>query len=872
MPSTKKKTTKAKTAKKPVKQPEKKKQVKTEKPIPSKRTLNQVLPFVFGFLSVFFAVCLISPGVCGAFGNWLNAALFGVLGASAVIFPILIMLLAIFWLKLIDDNKIYFRTAYGLVAQYTLAVFLHVVIAGTEKVSAGELYNSGINGGGVIGGSSAILFSKGIGSIFTAILSILLFSVFTLLLFNVTPARVFNACADAARRSAQNKKPAKPKAVKLPKPEKHVEPEAEEEPDDPPMFGKNNSAPVAGEAAIRPSAKKKAYDFDSDKDAAPKPSELNALLNDDEPDADNDALPISAAETEDYEELSLDDDKPAADEPEAENAPAASIDDDDDEILPVVRTPVGVKPQDAAQSADAQPTKEPEEPAEPEQPTYTFPPIDLLALDRRMDTGEADAEMKESAKKLLDVLNSFNVKATVEDINRGPTVTRYELKPAPGVRISSIQRLMDDIALSFATTSVRFEPSIQGKGAVGIEVPNKTVSTVRIRSLIDTEAFAKAESKITCALGVTVTGEPVYFDIAKMPHLLIAGATGMGKSVCINSIIISILYKASPEDVKLMLVDPKKVEFIPYSGIPHLLVPVVTDPKKAAGALNWLVNEMERRYSLIEAVGCRNIFGYNTATANDPEKEHLPQIVIIIDELADLMMTAKENVEESICRLAAKARAAGMHLIMGTQRPDVSVITGTIKANIPSRIACKTASQIDSRTIIDEAGAEKLIGRGDMLFAPVGAMKKVRIQGAFVSDKEVETVAAFIKNNSGTATFNKNIIAEIDEESKNIGTAGKKLSIKDSEEDGDELLVPAIEYCFDSGKVATSMLQRRLSIGYGRAAKLIDRMEEMGICSAPDGTKARTLKMTKEEFVRRYADSDAEPATDASAAADDEDE
>ena len=426
------------------------------------------------------------------------------------------------------------------------------------------------------------------------------------------------------------------------------------------------------------------------------------------------------------------------------------------------------------------------------------------------------------------------------------------------MRISRIGSLIDDLARVLASGGVRFENSIEGKDTVGIEVPNKVPFTVNIRTLIDTDTFRAAKSKVFCALGVDVSNEATYLDIQKMPHMIIAGATGMGKSVCINSLIVSILYRAKPDEVKLIMIDPKKVEFAPYIGIPHLLVPVITDMKKAAGALNWLVQEMERRYDLIEQSGVRNIFGYNDLAKDNPDMERLPILIIIIDELADLMSTSKDSVESSIARIAAKARAAGMHLIIGTQRPDVTVISGTIKNNIPSRIACRVGSQIDSRTILDESGAERLIGRGDMLYKPVGALKLTRLQGAFVSDSEVEAVVGFIKNQGIGASYSDEAIKNIDKEAENIGDNKKKLSISGAESGDDELLLSAIEISFDAGKVATSLLNRKLSIGYGRAAKIIDRMEEMGICSGANGSKPRELIMSREQFMAQYGGGDGE--------------
>ena len=496
--------------------------------------------------------------------------------------------------------------------------------------------------------------------------------------------------------------------------------------------------------------------------------------------------------------------------------------------------------------------KPPKTPDKPAAEQYRFPPIDILAKDPGVSDSGVKEELQDNAVKLVETLRSFNVKTKIENISRGPTITRYELLPEPGTRVRSIVNLVDDIALNLATTGVRIEAPIPGKSAVGIEVPNKKQSTVHLRTLIENTQFRDAKSKLTVCLGENVAGEPIYFDIAKMPHILIAGATGSGKSVCINSIITSILYKASPEDVKLILIDPKKVELNIYNGIPHLLVPVVSEPKKAAGSLSWAVSEMERRFGLIEAVGVRDIKNYNKAVENDPGYEYLPRIVIIIDELADLMMTAPDDVEESICRIAQKARAAGMHLIIGTQRPSVDVITGLIKANIPSRIAFRTSSQIDSRTIIDIGSAANLIGMGDMLFNPVGALKPTRVQGAYVSEADVEEVVSYIKTaNNGVAAYSDEIANQIEREAQRCGVK-KGMQSELAEDDGtdeDPMLTNAIELAVESGKISTSLIQRRLSLGYGRAAKLIDRMEQLGYVSAPDGQKPRDVIITKQEFM-----------------------
>lgn len=474
---------------------------------------------------------------------------------------------------------------------------------------------------------------------------------------------------------------------------------------------------------------------------------------------------------------------------------------------------------------------------------YEFPPIQLLAEGEKKGVKGGKKAVADTATKLQKTLYSFGVSAKVENVSVGPAITRYELKPAEGVRVSKIANLADDIALNLAAETIRIEAPIPGKQAVGIEVPNKENEIVALRDIIDCDEFKNHKSKLAFALGKDVAGNAVVTDIAKMPHVLIAGATGSGKSVCINTLISSIIYKAKPSEVKLVMVDPKVVELSVYNGIPHLLIPVVTDPKKAAGALAWAVQEMVNRYSLFASKNVRDIKGYNAALEGEGEGHKLPQIVIIIDELSDLMMVSPKDVEDSICRLAQMARAAGMHLVIATQRPSVDVITGIIKANIPSRIAFSVSSQVDSRTILDMAGAEKLLGKGDMLFYPAGAPKPTRIQGAFVSDKEVEKIVDFVKNN-GEATYNDEILRQIE----NANSTDKEIDSQDEDDNTDPLLMDAIDVVVETGQASTSFIQRRFKVGYARAGRIIDQMEERGIISGFQGSKPREVLMSKERW------------------------
>ena len=481
---------------------------------------------------------------------------------------------------------------------------------------------------------------------------------------------------------------------------------------------------------------------------------------------------------------------------------------------------------------------------------YVYPPVSLLKMPKSGAGVDTSEELKANAARLVDTLKSFGVQTRIIDISRGPTVTRYELQPSAGVKISRITGLADDIALNLAAAGVRIEAPIPNKAAVGIEVPNKQVDIVTMREIIDSPEFENSKSKLSVALGRDISGNVTIANLAKMPHMLIAGATGSGKSVCINSIIVSLLYKATPKEVKLLMVDPKVVELGVYNGIPHLLVPVVTDPRKAAGALSWAVTEMLNRYKIFADNNVRDLDGYNEMARISDELETLPQIVIIIDELADLMMAAPNEVEDAICRLAQMARAAGMHLVIATQRPSVDVITGVIKANIPSRIAFAVSSQVDSRTILDGGGAEKLLGRGDMLFYPVGMPKPVRIQGCFVSDKEVEQIVQFVKHKD-TASYDEQVISEIEKNAVKETKPGKAEHDGGGFDDEDEMLPAAIECVVESGQASTSFLQRKLRLGYARAARIIDELEAQGIIGPMDGSKPRQVLMTRQQWIER---------------------
>ena len=503
------------------------------------------------------------------------------------------------------------------------------------------------------------------------------------------------------------------------------------------------------------------------------------------------------------------------------------------------------KPAVGEQAAATAPAEEPEA-AESYQ--YQYPGIDLFEKAPEESDPNAQDELKANAQKLVDTLESFGVRTRVLDISRGPSVTRYEVQPMAGVKISRITSLADDIALNLAVADVRMEAPIPGKPAVGIEVPNHKKTPVYIRSVFESQAFLRMTSPLGIALGKDIAGVAQVADLCKMPHLLIAGSTGSGKSVCVNSIIMSLLFRSSPEDVKLILIDPKVVELAEYNGIPHLLMPVITEPKKAAGALSSAVQEMERRYHLFAENNVRDIKSFNKLAATDPMLEKMPYIAIIIDELADLMMVVGKDVEDSICRIAQKARAAGMHLIVATQRPSVDVITGLIKANIPSRIAFAVSSQVDSRTILDGAGAEKLLGMRDMLFMPVGAPKPIRIQGTFVRDEEISRVLDFIKQ-SATVQYDEAMIEAMEKHAIMDGKKGASSADADEETGSDPMLKQAVEVVIDAGQASTSLLQRRCKLGYARAARIMDEMEQKGIIGPYEGAKPRAVLISRQQWL-----------------------
>ena len=538
------------------------------------------------------------------------------------------------------------------------------------------------------------------------------------------------------------------------------------------------------------------------------------------------------------------------DEDEEEKEPESEDDVPFDDYIPV-RSPVVIE--------EKKPEPKKPEAQKPDYSSFKFPPIDLLAKGTDTEDPSIEAEIQENGEKLIDALAQFNVRASVRSVDRGPRITRYEIVPARGVRVNSVISLFDDIALNLAAEGIRMEAPIPGKSAIGVEIPNKHPTTVMLRDLLETEEFKSESSKTFSCVGKDVTGNPVFGDMSKMPHILVAGATGMGKSVCINSILISILYKARPDEVKFIMIDPKTVEFTMYNGIPHLLVPVVTDVKQAAGALMWAIDEMNRRYELMAKLEVRKLDSYNDIVRENPELgEPLPKIIIVIDELNDLMQQVRKPVEGLITNITQKARAAGIHMIIGTQRPSVDVITGVIKANVPSRISCKVTSFNDSKTILDQAGAEKLLDKGDMLYAPVGKPKPVRVQGAFVSDGEVEKIMKFLKSNVKGAVYDEQAMEDMTRAAQKC-SKGKDSSIDDdfdtdSEAEGgtgalsDKQFLEAADLAIRQKKISTSLIQRKIGVGYSKAAKFIDTMEDLGLVSEPNGQKPREVLLTREEW------------------------
>ncbi|MDD6300657.1 MAG: DNA translocase FtsK 4TM domain-containing protein [Ruminococcus sp.] len=864
-----------------------------------KRKPLGIAPYIVVAVALFIVITFFLPDT-GIIGPFIKNLMLGLFGAGGYLVPFYMIYLAVFRRRDERNGVANAKIGFAVGSFLALLAIIHLFDPATTATEGtgflSGLYEQGkqLKGAGAVGSTLGIGLQKLIGHVASVILSVLMAAVLFIFLFGSTPRKVLRYIVELFRApkaeyveeyegvGEPESLPAKPAKPIRPEPVKHENATSSKGRTD---YTVPDDVVYAGEG-IRSAEK----------------SVKNNEINRDNPFEQPQAKPKeeigpkeSADPTEDYRKIFEEDGEQKI------PAPAAVF----DEVAETEITKANVAAETGAASAvgvvsgaaavsvpqktdDDKPPFEmpgdtyvrPEPEYKPDVPTeeltrrddgvleavtqdmqisdeqpYVFPPVSLLQEDNEENNEESYDIIIETGKKLITVLDSYGVKAKLVSTSRGPTVTRYEVLPDAGVRVNKIANLADDIRMRMAATNIRIETNIPGKSAIGIEIPNKKPGIVRLRTLIDNPLFRDNKSKLFACLGVDVGGNPVYFDIPDMPHLLIAGATGMGKSVCINSIIMSLLYRAKPDEVKLILIDPKKIELAMYNDIPHLSVPVVTEPRKAAGSLNWAVVEMEKRYTLMQEVGgARTLNEYNAMIEGDPERDKLPYIVIVIDELADLIMSAPDEVETSICRLAQKARAAGIYLIIGTQRPTVDVITGLIKANVPSRIAFTVQSQIDSRTIIDTAGAEKLCGKGDMLFAPVKALKPIRVQGSFVDTTEVTAVCTFVRN-AAKATYDEEVIKQIEAEAKLCGLKPSQRAKEEAaaagggEEKEDPLFLDAIGVAFEFETMSTSLLQRRLSVGYSRAQKMIDMMEARGYVGKFDTqTKKRKIVITFEEY------------------------
>ncbi len=793
-----------------------------------------LITFAFGVLSLFSFIFTESMGV---FGRAIAHLLLGFLGATAYIIPVILIICGIAMIFKKDSHTFKVKVIYFGILIILISAFLQVAEFKLDEYKGREFFASlqkfytdgtSLTGGGIIGGLLSLPFLmtfqvKGtiIILITISIIDIILLTNYSLAVFLKNVSTFVSAKFKEAKENRNIRKAARLQA------EEDIEEVIED---------------VLEEGQEKP-ARKKIINFKIEREnRANKAAKKLSAEQEDTPASDNEELQKEFT-------VSLQGFNDVADELVVSDMKNIRF---GKEMAEKIQEPVlqnqpveEAKPEEAAKNAVSADSTDDEiiiPAAVPAKPiVYNYPSIDLLDMskDDLLNAKALKNSALDGAKKLEDTLKSFGVEARVINISRGPAVTRYELQPSPGVKVSKIVNLSDDIALNLAAAGVRIEAPIPGKAAVGIEVPNKEMSAVTLREIIESKEFTNHPSKLAFSVGKDISGETVVADIGKMPHLLVAGATGSGKSVCINSLIMSILFKASPEDVKLLMVDPKVVELGIYNGIPHLLIPVVTDPKKAAGALNWAVQEMVNRYKLFADKGVRDLKGYNAHLKANNEEGKLPEVVIIVDELADLMMVAPNDVEDAICRLAQMARAAGMHLVIATQRPSVDVITGVIKANIPSRISFAVSSQVDSRTILDMSGAEKLLGKGDMLFYPVGEPKPLRVKGSFVSDTEVERAVEYIKT-QGYSNYDENIIEKINDTS---------TGHEDNAGDNDELLNQAIDMVVEAGQASVSLVQRKFKVGYSRAARIIDQMEARNIVGRFEGSKPRQVLISKQQWM-----------------------
>jgi len=774
-------------------------------------------------------------GIGGVVGNAVSTFLFGVFGVVAYIFPIILIVGSFFAVSNKGNIFAIVKLVAGILFAMFLCMFVALVTSGTTIMTPIESYTYSAEhkfGGGIIGGFLAYYISQAFGVAGTYIIDIIALIVCMVLLTGKSAIQGFKDGGHKVYESAKegNERYQEFKRMRDEERSRRMDNKVSGVSSDTKISAKQESSftdemgelqaeqlelpNIKGEKKTRLTSNDD-YEVSSyaplKQELKPEPNIVGDFIKEE-------AIPVPQEEVQER----------------APRKPRASVEEIEKAVDHVANEIV----------AEETENKKP----------YVFPPLSLLKPGDNRRAGNTQAQLRETAQKLEQTLKTFGVNVTVTDISCGPSVTRYEIQPEMGVKVSKIVNLADDIKLNLAAADIRIEAPIPGKAAVGIEVPNAENVTVSFRDLLESAEFKNSQSKITFAVGKDISGQTKVADIAKMPHMLIAGATGSGKSVCINTIIMSILYKADPKDVKLIMIDPKVVELSVYNGIPHLMIPVVTDPKKAAGALHWAVAEMTDRYNKFAEIGVRDIHGYNSRidSVTPPEGQEkpkkMPQIVIIVDELADLMMVASSDVEEAICRLAQLARACGIHLIIATQRPSVNVITGLIKANMPSRIAFAVTSGVDSRTILDMNGAEKLLGKGDMLFNPQGVPKPIRVQGAFVSDKEVAEVVKFITEKNGAANYSTDVQQKL-ESMENSNSNSVAISDMDGGGDGrDSYFMEAAKIIIDKEKASIGMLQRYLKVGFNRAARIMDQLEEAGIVGPEEGTKPRTVLMSPEEF------------------------
>jgi len=837
-----------------------------------------IMPFILIIFAVFLLVSFFANDAesVGAFGFFSRNIFYGLFGFSAILIPFFMVIIAVLLKKDMKSGFFKYRIIFSVVCIILYAAMFHLVslhIPQGEKIKYSDIaviFDNGTNsiGGGVFGGYLAETLGKFVGTVGTWIFTLPLAVIFSTFLFGYTPAGVIRAIVKLIEDYRVSKNGYERNiVVKTPNQNNRFRPKTHRYTiaSQINMPRRNFQVDVPMDSTKdRKKTKKRKDVYISDNPFAnsfteetgeteqTKPTEQNINMPeiDLQPISYETPLMLPDEELFNFTDINKNTDFESLDLKEIkESKNKAIVESGEIEDIKIIES----APQTRGDEPDIFEKSSVFDENEnfPVKKEYKFPPISYLTKDTSVANVDIKEELQGTAQKLIDTLASFGVKTKIYGYSRGPSITRYEISPDSGTKVQSIVTLVNDISLNLAA-EVRIEAPIPGKAAIGVEVPNKNPEIVYLRSLLEEPQFINAASKITIALGKDVAGNPIYSDIAKMPHVLIAGATGMGKSVCINSIIASILYKATPDEVKMILIDPKKVELNIYNGIPHLLVPVVSDPKRAAGSLSWAVNEMEHRYMLIEEKSVRDFKAYNESIADDPLSEPLPQIVIIIDELADLMITARADVEQSINRLAAKARAAGMHLIVATQRPSVDVVTGLIKANIPTRIAFTVVSPHDSKTVIDMGGAEKLIGRGDMLYVPTGK-KPMRVQGAFVSEKDVLSIVEFWKKQSD-GQYDETVLSEIEQEAARCNTKGDKQNRDeetsvDDEFKKDSMLKSAIEIAIDTGRISTSLLQTKLSLGYARAARIINTMEKMNLIGPFEGSKPRKVLITRQEFI-----------------------